>query len=121
MAFSACDALTGLKLIEAGVPKEKLALLAIPLVPVQIVLPLLLSKWTSGTSPMNVYLTAYPYRIVFGIVMALFVWITPVFLRNGEVPYYYYGLLLIFYGFYDVSSIELPLHFIKRFFLGGTL
>ncbi|CAB1349293.1 unnamed protein product [Coregonus sp. 'balchen'] len=32
MGFSAADAVTGLKLVEAGVPKEQLALLAVPMV-----------------------------------------------------------------------------------------
>lgn len=36
IGFSAADAVTGLKLVEAGVPKEQLALLAVPMVPLQI-------------------------------------------------------------------------------------
>jgi len=47
--FSAADSVTNLKLIEAGVPKENLALLAIPMVPIQIVLPLYISRYTAGT------------------------------------------------------------------------
>jgi PAT family acetyl-CoA transporter-like MFS transporter 1 len=62
VAFAAADALSGLKLIEAGMPKEKLALLAVPMVPIQIVLPLLISKFTSGPRPMNVFLKAFPLR-----------------------------------------------------------
>ena len=31
--------MTGLKLIEAGLPSERVALMAVPLVPVQIILP----------------------------------------------------------------------------------
>jgi PAT family acetyl-CoA transporter-like MFS transporter 1 len=53
---------TGLKLVEAGVPKEKLALIAVPLVPLQIILPLIISKYTAGPRPMDVYLKAFPYR-----------------------------------------------------------
>ena len=37
IGFSAADSVTGLKLIEAGVPKAKLAMLAVPLIPLQIV------------------------------------------------------------------------------------
>jgi len=94
--------LTGLKLIEAGVPKAKLALLAVPMVPLQIALPLILSKTTAGPNPMNVYLKAYPYRLVFGIVLAIFVWITPIFNDNGEMPFHYYCILLGIYAFYQV-------------------
>jgi len=35
-------------MIEAGVPKENLALLAIPMVPVQILLPVYISRYTAG-------------------------------------------------------------------------
>lgn len=37
-----------LKLVEAGVPKERLGLLAVPMIPVQIALPLIIAKYTSG-------------------------------------------------------------------------
>jgi PAT family acetyl-CoA transporter-like MFS transporter 1 len=62
VGFSACDAVTSLKLIDAGFPKEKLALLAVPLVPLQILLPLAISKYTVGARPMNIYISAFPYR-----------------------------------------------------------
>ena len=42
IAFAAADSVTGLKLIEAGLPKEKIALLALPIVPLQIILPLII-------------------------------------------------------------------------------
>jgi MFS transporter, PAT family, solute carrier family 33 (acetyl-CoA transportor), member 1 len=64
IGFAACDAVTGLKLVERGVPKEKLALIAVPLVPLQIILPLVISKYTAGPRPMDVYLKAIPYRYI---------------------------------------------------------
>ena len=64
MGFAAADAVTGLKLIEEGVPKERLALLGVPMVPIQIMLPLLISKYTSGPRPMDMWLKAIPYRWV---------------------------------------------------------
>ena len=57
--------MTGLKLIEEGVPKEKLALLGVPMVPIQIILPLVISKYTSGPRPMDMWLKAIPYRYLF--------------------------------------------------------
>lgn len=39
MAFAAADSVSGLKLIEAGLPSEQIALMAIPIVPIQIILP----------------------------------------------------------------------------------
>ena len=41
IGFAAADNVTYLKFIEAGVPREKIALMALPLVPVQILLPLI--------------------------------------------------------------------------------
>ena len=44
VGFAAADAVSGLKLVEAGVPKDKLAMLAIPMMPLQIVLPWIISR-----------------------------------------------------------------------------
>ncbi|XP_049290399.1 acetyl-coenzyme A transporter 1 [Anopheles funestus] len=101
--FAACDAVTSLKLIDAGVPKDKLALLVVPLVPLQIVLPLAISKYTAGPRPMEVYLKAIPYRIGLTLAAAGIVWITPAIIRDHHVPYYYYILLLTNYGLYQIA------------------
>ncbi|XP_071446558.1 acetyl-coenzyme A transporter 1 [Hetaerina americana] len=103
VGFSACDAVTSLKLMDAGIPKEELAMLAVPLVPLQIVLPLVISKYTSGPRPMDIYLKAIPYRLSFGLIAAFIVWITPSLIRNGSVPFYYYILLLASYSFHQVT------------------
>lgn len=101
--FAACDSVTSLKLIEAGLPKEKLALLAVPMVPLQIFLPLVISKYTNGPQPMEIYLKAIPLRIVFGIFAAVIVAIAPYTLSaSGEVPFYMYGMLLINYAIYQI-------------------
>ncbi len=39
IAFAAADSVTGLKLIEAGLPSERIALMALPMVPLQVTLP----------------------------------------------------------------------------------
>ncbi|XP_065084575.1 acetyl-coenzyme A transporter 1 [Ochlerotatus camptorhynchus] len=103
IGFAACDAVSSLKLIDAGVPKDKLALLVVPLVPLQIFLPLVISKYTTGPRPMEVYLKAIPYRIVLTLVAAAVVWFTPVLIHNHHVPYYYYIILLINYGLYQIA------------------
>jgi len=54
--------LTGLKLIESGMQKQTLAMFAIPMIPIQIILPLIISKFTSGPKPMSVFLKAMPFR-----------------------------------------------------------
>lgn len=64
LGFSAIDAVSPLKLVENGVPKDRLALLAIPLVPMQIILPFLISKYMVGPRPMDCYLSVIPLRWV---------------------------------------------------------
>lgn len=62
IAFAATDAVAGLKLIDAGMPKERLALLGVPMIPIQIILPLVISRYTGGSEPLKVFLKAYPFR-----------------------------------------------------------
>ncbi|KDR08429.1 Acetyl-coenzyme A transporter 1 [Zootermopsis nevadensis] len=103
VGFSACDAVTSLKMIDAGFPKEKLALMAVPLVPLQIILPLAISKYTVGPRPMNIYISAFPYRLLFSIVAAGLVWITPFVIQNGNIPIYYYVALILIYSLHQVT------------------
>ncbi|CAB3374202.1 Hypothetical predicted protein [Cloeon dipterum] len=103
IGFAANDAVTGLKLVERGVPKETLALIAIPLVPLQMILPLLVSKYTAGPRPMDVYLKAIPYRLIMGLVTAFMVWITPFFTKDGPAPFYYYAGVVLVYALHQVT------------------
>ena len=62
IGFSAADAVTGLKLVEAGVPKDRLALMAVPMTPLQVLLPVYISRYTAGPRPMSLFLKAMPWR-----------------------------------------------------------
>lgn len=64
MGFAAADTVTSLKLIEVGMPKEHMALMAIPMIPVNIVVPILIARWTPSRRPLNLILTAMPFRLV---------------------------------------------------------
>merc|ERR1719476_1218598 len=104
VGFAAADAVSGLKLVEAGVPRDKLAMLAIPMMPLQIVLPWIISRYTAGPRPMDVFVKAIPVRLVLCLVMASVVYITPTFkLSDGSFPLSYYGLLIFVYGIYQVA------------------
>ncbi|KAG8179743.1 hypothetical protein JTE90_025076 [Oedothorax gibbosus] len=104
IAFGATDSVTGLKLIEAGVHKEHLALLAVPMVPLQILLPLVISKYTNGPKPMSVFLKAYPYRLAFGLMYALLVWWTyQMKLEDGSFPVYYYVVIVFCYALHQIA------------------
>lgn len=104
VGFAAADAATGLKLVEAGVPKDKLAMLAIPMMPLQIILPWIISKYTAGPRPMDVFVKAIPVRLVLCLVMAGLVYITPTFKEeDGSFPFHYYCLVVGIYAVYQVT------------------
>lgn len=97
VGFSAADSVTSLKLIERGVPKDKLAMLAIPIIPLQILLPWIISRYTVGKRPMDVFLKAMPPRLLMGLVYMGIVYATPSFQdpEDGHFPQYYYGLIVL--------------------------
>ncbi|CAH1397550.1 unnamed protein product [Nezara viridula] len=103
VGFAACDSVTGLKLTEGGVPKESLALLAVPLLPLQIILPLVVSKISSRRRPLNLLLKVFPYRLVFNIIAAVFVFITPAILVGSSMPSYYVAILLVLLALQQVT------------------
>ncbi|XP_044058012.1 acetyl-coenzyme A transporter 1 [Siniperca chuatsi] len=103
IGFSAADAVTGLKLVEAGVPKEQLALLAVPMVPLQILLPVIISKYTAGPRPLDVFYRAFPFRLLIGLEYALLVWWTPSVKQEGGFPVYYYAIVLLSYAVHQVA------------------
>ncbi|XP_064459593.1 acetyl-coenzyme A transporter 1-like isoform X2 [Ornithodoros turicata] len=104
IGFAVTDSATGLKLIEAGVHKENLALLAIPIVPLQIVLPFVISKYTTGRAPLNVFLWAYPIRLLFGLIFsALLHWTYLVKNLDGTFPTYFYVVIVIAYSFHQIT------------------
>lgn len=121
IGFAVTDSATGLKLIEAGVHKENLALLAIPLVPLQIMLPWIISRYTNGPRPLDVFIKAYPYRYVctfvmisyftnansfrlsFGVIFAVILWWTRYIHASGTFPQYYYFVIIFFYGLHQIT------------------
>lgn len=103
IGFSAADAVTGLKLVEAGVPKEQLALLAVPMVPLQILLPVIISKYTAGPRPLDVFYKAFPFRLLIGLGYAMLVWWTPSVKQEGGFPVYYYAIVLLSYALHQVA------------------
>lgn len=104
MGFSAPDAVSGLKLVEAGVHKENLALLAVPMVPLQIILPWVISRMTCGPRPLDLAIKAYPYRLLFGFIFPLVVYWTPsVKLPDGTFPFYYYLTLILVYALHQIT------------------
>ncbi|XP_032553350.1 acetyl-coenzyme A transporter 1 isoform X1 [Chiroxiphia lanceolata] len=103
VGFSAADAVTGLKLVEEGVPKEHLALLAVPMVPLQIILPLVISKYTAGPQPLNTFYKAMPFRLLLGLEFAFLVWWAPKVKHEGGFPVYYYAVVVLSYALHQIT------------------
>ncbi|RNA03489.1 acetyl-coenzyme A transporter 1 [Brachionus plicatilis] len=78
----AAENISNLKLIEKGVSKEKLSLLSIPLVPYSII-------------PLKPYIHVLPVRLLFTLLVALVIYLTPKFReQNGEFALNFYLILL---------------------------
>ena len=83
-------------------------MLSIPMIPVKILFTLLISRYTVGPRPMNVWLYSFPARLVFCLAMALVVYVTPMFKiedNEGEIsfPIYYYVLLIGVFALHRVT------------------
>ena len=87
MAFAAVDSVSGLKLLDQGVPKEKMAMLAIPLTPVQIILPVILAPYTTGDEPLKLWFKSYVPRLVVGGIFTAWVYFTPAMLQVNIISY----------------------------------
>ena len=83
------------------------------MIPLQILLPWVISKYTTGPKPMDLYLKAFPCRLLMGLVFALVVHITPGFMNSdGSFPLYYYGLVLFVYALHQVREKKIVYNFI---------
>ncbi|VDO03813.1 unnamed protein product [Rodentolepis nana] len=71
--FSASDSVFGLKILEHGVSKERMALIGSAVLPIQAVLPVLITHWSNGPRPLCVYLNAAIPRAVVAITSVLVV------------------------------------------------
>ena len=93
-----------LKLIDAGVPKEKLGLLAVPLTPLQIILPFYISKKLSQMNPFSLYTQAFVFRVGLLLLNGTWAYFTPV-MQNSDSSYptYYYMACLILEAMHSVA------------------
>lgn len=99
---SACDGIAVLKLIEYGIPKDKVAVISLVKLPIMVLVPILFSKQTTGPFPMNLYMKGFPFRILMVGAMTAFVYYTPMMVKDGVSSSYYLGFLFITL-FYEVS------------------
>ncbi|XP_050523109.1 acetyl-coenzyme A transporter 1-like isoform X7 [Daktulosphaira vitifoliae] len=101
IAFAATDYVTSLKLLEAGLPKDNFLIVSIALYPFKIILPLVVTKYTSGPKPMSALLNAFPFRLFSGLFTVLLVYYTPKFITQGNyggsfIYYILFGLIMLY-------------------------
>lgn len=103
-----------LKLVEAGVPKEKLGLLAVPLTPLQILLPFLISKKINHAEPFKFYSKVYAFRLGLILIYSFWVFITPQ-LKNSDQTYpsSYFVVCVILQALHSIClySLHMPMMF----------
>ena len=102
--FSAAEDMANLKLIEFGVPGEKIAALSLPMIPVKIIVTAIITKFIVGPKPIMVYLGAYPFRLLMCLSLTALVYITPlVKLSDGAFPGYYYPLVIAVFALHRAT------------------
>ncbi|XP_033103914.1 acetyl-coenzyme A transporter 1-like [Anneissia japonica] len=115
VGFTAAEKISGLKLVEAGVPKENISLLQVPLQMFNLVLPLLIAKfiWPTPKRPLDVMLKTMPYRLIIGLVcMSLVWWASSVRLEDGEFPYYFYVAMFLSHALKLVTITTMSIAFV---------
>ena len=53
------------------------------MIPVKIGMTVVITKFTTGPRPMNVWLICFPFRLLLAMAMALLVYVTPMFKLEG--------------------------------------
>jgi MFS transporter, PAT family, solute carrier family 33 (acetyl-CoA transportor), member 1 len=91
LAFAANETVTSLKLLDAGLSREDLSLLAALDFPFQLVGGALAAKWSTPERPLRPWVWAFAPRIAFVGVMSAVVRFFP----KGGVDGWFYVLLLV--------------------------
>ncbi|KAG8276261.1 hypothetical protein J6590_069007 [Homalodisca vitripennis] len=104
VSFSACDSISWLKLVRAGLNREKFSLATTIIIPIKLSLLLFFSKRMTSEKSMEVFTKMYPFRLAFNLVVSAFIWAAPLMLVGQHVPLYFYGLLIFIYGCPQMAS-----------------
>lgn len=111
LAFAVSDNVVKLKILDAGVKKDNLLILImISMIPTEIILPLIVTKYTTGPKPTETYIRFIPFRIIFSVAAVLTVWRTPSMINKlGDTSIYLLVLLFTVQLLYDstVNSMYL--------------
>ncbi|CAF1200782.1 unnamed protein product [Rotaria sordida] len=88
VSYGATYSMTNLTLLEYGVKRETLGLLRIPLVVVDILVPLCLNRIRS---PLGWFARGYILRLISSVILAIYIFFTPRILHTS----YFYPILII--------------------------
>ncbi|KAH9279042.1 Acetyl-coenzyme A transporter 1 [Echinococcus granulosus] len=87
--FSAADSVFGLKMLEHGVSKERMALIGSAVLPLEALLPICVTYWSNGPRPLGVFLNSAVPRALISLSAVVIVHhidyfrVTPVEMLNG--------------------------------------
>jgi len=93
VAFSITDSIAPLKFQEYGVSKEHMAYITSILMPMYICLPVLGTRWTACSNPMDLALWVYPLRVALIPITAALAYCTPT--SMDPIPWGFYALVLV--------------------------
>ena len=111
LAFSAAETLTQHKLLERGIPKQHLAIISACMTPVSLATPLLISRWTGSSRPLDCVVRTWMSRAILALGASVAVLLVPS--DEGidhRVSLTYYGCLLLWYITYTSLS---TVHFVS--------
>lgn len=111
IGFTVVDSISSLKMVENGMPKENLAMMAVPMIPIQIILPLIISKYTAGPRPLKIWYHAYLPRVFLGLVATWLMYETKfIGTKNPDrevgldYPMYWYFLIIVMYAAHQICA-----------------
>lgn len=106
----ATSSIRSLKMIEKGVPKEKLGLMNAPFQIIQILTPIFFGNLANVSKPLELFLKIYPIRMIVTIMLALWVYFTPWFKdSNNEYPWIFFISYAVLNGVYSLIFSSLSL------------
>ena len=77
LAFSAAETLTQHKLLERGIPKQHLAIISACMTPVSLATPLLISRWTGSSRPLDCVVRTWMSRAILALGASVAVLLVP--------------------------------------------
>lgn len=94
IGFATMDGAAALKVQEYGIPKEHMAYMTTAMMPVAVVVPGLVARYTSAAAPLDMALKAYPWKTLLVPVALMTVYATPS-LSQGGVPWFFYTCVML--------------------------